>query len=229
MNTVVQTWNLLGEPRAVFVWLGQKPRWLFALSLLVGAHLALWYGYYQVVDLDWLRDTVISNNPDLNTAAARAEAAKFMSKSALVSMASMGTLIGMPLMFLIFACYYSLVGKLMNVDKGFSAWFGFVVWTALPSLFLLPVMAAAFWMSGDGRLTPEQMNLLSLNELFWQGQAEAPWKGFLDNINLTTLWSLALAAFGLRVWSGRSWAVCTAVALLPSVCIYGLWLILAVD
>ncbi len=223
MTSNLAPWNVLLDPQGTFSALEQKPRWLFSLSLLVLSNLAIWIYYYQVVDFDWLQTFLVSSNPDIRTGNERAQALHFLQRGNLVRMACLGVLIGIPLMCLISATYYSLVGKLMGVDERFPAWYGFVVSTAFPGILSVPVMLGAVLMS-DGRIAPEQMNLLSINSLFFDGNAEAPFKGLMDALNLTTLWSVALAGYGLRQWSGRSWWLCLFVALLPMAMMYGAWL-----
>lgn len=229
MTTLTYAWSLLADPRALFQQLEQKPRWLAALALLLLSNLALWLWYYQVVDFGWLKQLLIDSNPDLTSASERAQAAEFLKQPTLLRMTLLSILLGMPVVLLLASTYYSLMGKLMNLDKPFATWFSFVIWTTLPSLLLIPIMVAAVLLQGDGRISPEQMNLLSMNELLWQGRAEAPYKQLLDSINLTTFLSVALSTFGLRVWSQRPLASCLLIAVLPSLLIYGGWLLLCLE
>jgi hypothetical protein len=42
-------------------------------------------------------------------------------------------------------------------------------------------------------------------------------------VDLTMLWSIALAVIGLKAWTGRPTSTCVTVAVLPYVIVYGLW------
>ncbi len=47
--------------------------------------------------------------------------------------------------------------------------------------------------------------------------------GLLNSLNLTSLWSVALLAVGLRHWTGQGWVASSVAALLPFVLVYAAW------
>jgi hypothetical protein len=51
----------------------------------------------------------------------------------------------------------------------------------------------------------------------------SPWFGFATNLDLSSVWSIALAVLGLKAWTGRSTAACVTVAVLPYAVVYGIW------
>jgi hypothetical protein len=50
-----------------------------------------------------------------------------------------------------------------------------------------------------------------------------PWASLVGSVDLTMLWSIALAVIGLKAWTGRPTSTCVTVAVLPYVIVYGLW------
>jgi hypothetical protein len=65
--------------------------------------------------------------------------------------------------------------------------------------------------------------MVSLNYLLLHLPLSNPWASFASNLDLTSLWTMALAAIGLKAWTGRSTAACTFAAVLPYVLVYGIW------
>jgi hypothetical protein len=120
------------------------------------------------------------------------------------------------------ALYYLLASKVMGTGIGFGKWFGFAVWTSIPRLLALPLSALQIMTSG-GRLSLEDTNMVSLNYLLLHLPASSPWFGLATNLDLTSVWSIALAVIGLKAWTGRSTGTCVTVAVLPYVLVYGIW------
>ena len=120
------------------------------------------------------------------------------------------------------ALYYLLAGKVMGTGIGYGKWFGFAVWTSIPRLLTVPLSVLQILTSG-GRLAPEDMNMVSLNYLLLHLPMSNPWFGLATNLDLTSLWAVALAVIGLKAWTGRPTGTCVTVAVLPYAVIYGLW------
>jgi hypothetical protein len=78
-------------------------------------------------------------------------------------------------------------------------------------------------MTSGGRLAPEDLNMVSLNYLLFHLPASHAWASLAGNIDLTSFWTIALAAIGLKAWTGRSMGTCATVAVLPYLLVYGLW------
>jgi hypothetical protein len=64
---------------------------------------------------------------------------------------------------------------------------------------------------------------VSLNYLLLHVPMSSPWFGFATNLDLTSVWSIALAVLGLKAWTGRSTGACVTAAVLPYVLVYGIW------
>ena len=50
---------------AAFAELRERPRFWFPLLLLVATTAALNYWYFSMVDIEWFKDAMFGNNPDM--------------------------------------------------------------------------------------------------------------------------------------------------------------------
>jgi hypothetical protein len=137
-------------------------------------------------------------------------------------MSGAGAVLGMPFICAVSALYYLLAGKAIGSGIGYGKWFGFAVWTSIPRLLSVPLSVLQILTSG-GRLAPEDMNMVSLNYLLLHLPASNHWFGLATNLDLTSVWCIALAVIGLKAWTGRSTGTCVTVAVLPYVLVYGIW------
>ena len=101
-------------------------------------------------------------------------------------------------------------------------------WTALPALVSVLASAAALLTeSSPMQIDPMQLQVLSLNELFFRIPMGQPGSALLNTLTLIAPWSWALTIICIRVWTQRSWAYSATFALLPSVIFYGGWALIA--
>lgn len=220
-NAAAISLQMFYEPSKAFANLRQNSRaWLPLLLIIVSTALMFWW-YYATVDHNWLVDNTLAANPDMNDAQ-REATRKMMSSDTMSWFAIGGVVVATPVIYALYALYYLLAGKFMGSDIGYGKWFALTAWTSLPRLLVLPLMAMQIMTSG-GQVAMEDLSMTSLNFLLFQLPSSHPWAGLANNIDLTMVWSVALAVIGLRVWTGRSIATCVTVSLLPLVLIYGGW------
>lgn len=209
------------EPSPTFMRLKDKPRpWLPLITLIV-LTLAVTYWWISTADFAWLREQMAAAQPDIKPEQREMMEKVFTPNTMLwtqVVAVSLGTL----LVTAVVAVYYLIAGKAMGSQIGYGKWFGFVAWTSVPRLLVIPLMALQVATS-EGRLAFEDMNMVSLNYLLFQLPMSHPWAGLANSIDLTVPWSLALATIGLKAWTGRSMGTCVFVAALPYVLVYGIW------
>jgi hypothetical protein len=152
----------------------------------------------------------------------RAAIEHFSTPKTMMWVSGAGAVLGTPVLCALVAVYYLLAGKALGTGIGYGKWFGFAVWTSIPRLLTVPLSALQIMTSG-GRLAPEDMNMVSLNYLLLHLPMSSPWFGFATNLDLTSVWSMALAFIGLKAWTGRSAGACAMVAVLPYALVYGIW------
>jgi hypothetical protein len=230
----MNNFNLMGllvtSPSTAFKELRERPNFLFPLLLIIGAAVGQLLWYYSIVDIDWLKDHLFSGNARIEAMPPEAKAKMMhtMSQKTLMVSSVVSTAIVLPIMFAIMAVYYMLAGKITNVQQSFAQWFSFVAWTALPALIGTVAGAIILLMHGtNAQLGPSDLQVLSLNELFFQRMPSQPGFQFLSSLTIPTFLSWALSVIGVKVWSNRSWVFATIFVLLPVVVVYGIWALFA--
>jgi hypothetical protein len=213
--------NVILAPSPTFARLKDKPRPFIPLVVLVLVTLALSYWYVATLDFSWFREHMVAargvTNPE-----ERAAIEHFLTPKTMMWTSGAGAVLGTPVLCALVAVYYLLAGKALGTGIGYGKWFGFAVWTSIPRLLTVPLSALQIMTSG-GRLAPEDMNMVSLNYLLLHLPMSSPWFGLATNLDLPSLWSMALAFVGLKAWTGRSTGVCALVAVLPYALVYGIW------
>ncbi|PRC94469.1 YIP1 family protein [Solimicrobium silvestre] len=211
--------SMFTEPSRAFAALEKRSMVLLPLLLatLGSALLLLWY--YQSVDFAWLQEKLLAGK-DMEPAQLEA-AKKFMGKSTLIGMSLASTFIGIPVFYALIAVYFLIVAKVSNLTIGFGQWFAFATWSAVPSLLSIPLGVIQILLTQQGQLAPNQLNPLSLNQLFFHIDMNLPWAGLLDNITVTSIWVMVLMVIGFQTWSKKSRATSIAVVVTPCLIIYG--------
>ncbi|MFS2025880.1 YIP1 family protein [Massilia sp. GER05] len=213
--------NVILAPSPTFARLKDKPRPFIPLLVLILLTLAVSCWYVSSLDFAWFREHMLAAQGPMKPEA-RAAMAQFMTPKTMMWSSGIGAVVGTPLICAVVALYYLLAGKAMGTGIGYGKWFGFAVWTSIPRLLTVPLSVLQILTSG-GRLAPEDMNMVSLNYLLLHVPMSSPWFGFATNLDLTSVWSIALAVLGLKAWTGRSTAACVTVAVLPYAVVYGIW------
>lgn len=231
MNNIALSIALATAPSSAFEDLRQRPRFWFPLLLLVVTTLGLVYWYYSIVDIEWLKDVMFSNNPDIQALPPdqRAAAMALYGRNMLLWGSVVGAVFGIPIVFLVWALYLLLAAKVTKLapDLRFKHWFAFSAWTSLPLLVSSVVSVILLLLSDTSQISPGVMQPLSLNELVFHRPIGSPGQGMLDMLSIPAFLSWALMIIGVRVWSQRSWAFSTLFILVPTVVIYGIWAFVA--
>lgn len=225
MNNLAITVALATAPSSAFAELRERPRFWFPLLLLVFATAGLAVWYYSVVDIDWLKDLLFSNNPDIQQLDEhkRAAAMAMYSRKTLMVTAVIGTCIALPVVFLLEALYFLLAAKVTKLPQGFKHWFSLAAWSSMPALLGSVVAAILLLLSDTPQMAPSVLQPLSLNELVFHAPIGGRQYALLESVAIPAFLSWALMIIGVRTWSQRSWAFSATVALLPWVCVYAIW------
>lgn len=73
----------------------------------------------------------------------------------------------------------------------------------------------------------ESLGLTHLDPLLLQLPIDSPWKKLATSFDLLSFWNIFLVALGWKTWGKTGWAEAIAVALIPSIVIYGCFALLA--
>jgi hypothetical protein len=214
--------TLLGmffEPGKSFAAIEKKSMVLLPLLLTMVGGVALIFWYYQQVDFAWLQDKILAGK-DMEPAQ-RDAALKFMTKSMMTNMSLLGVLIGPPIMYAITALYYLIVAKITDIPVSYGKWFAFVTWSSVPNLLAFLLGVVQILLASQGHLAYNQLNPLSLDQLFFHVEMSSPWATLLDSISATSIWSLVLMVVGFQAWSKKPRLTSIAIVLAPSIVILG--------
>lgn len=209
------------EPRKAFDEIAQRPRFWFPLLVVAICTAALTAWYYAIVDVQWFMDRTMRSGPWAGqlTAEQLEETISRTTRGPLM----IQSLIALPLFLLLIrlceAVYYLLLGKIFNVQRGFRQWFSMACWTSLPSALALVPAAFVLLTSDASQIPQEQLQPLSLNELFFNRTASEDGFQVLSNLSVLNLLGVYLAVVGVKHWSGRSWLFSVLYAGLPAMLI----------
>lgn len=211
---------VVAEPKAAVAELRERPSFWFPLLLFVIATAAALVAYFQRVDMAWLNDYILSSDPRMAKAGEGAAAA---SRDMLMWVSLATVVIGMPLMRVLEGAYYFLASKASNLEPGFKHWLSLACWSSMPLLLTLMASAVMFALHPNGQVSQEQLNVLSLNELFFRLEPASNWHTLASTLTLLHPWAWGLVAVGVRAWTDRGWGFAIVFAMLPWAVFYGVW------
>jgi hypothetical protein len=230
MNDIALTGLLATAPSTAFGELREKPRFWFPLIALIVATVAVQLWYFSLVDVPWLADHLMSGNERMANlpADARDRFLKAMTRNTMMWSSLISVAIVLPVVCAVQALYYLLAGKIAGVQQSFKHWFAMTTWCAMPALLAsLVSLVVLLTESSPLQMGPEQLQVLSLNELFFHRPMNAPGATLLGSLSLVAPLAWALTTICVHVWTQRSWTFSATFALLPSVVFYGGWALIA--
>ena len=101
MNNLALSVALATAPSSAFAELRERPRFWFPLLLLVASTAGLIFWYYSMVDIEWFKDAMFGNNPDIELEAERAAAMGMFTRTTLLWSSVIGTIFVLPIVFLL--------------------------------------------------------------------------------------------------------------------------------
>ena len=221
--------SIFTAPRAAFLELRERPRWLLPLLALLVGTVGVMAWYYATVDIAWLGEHVIDNAARQRPMpeAARTKALATMTRPVMMGSALVATTLFLLLARVLEAGYFSLAGKITNVQYSYRHWLALAWWSGLPHVLSILVVAGYLLVAPTTQIAAEDLQLLSLNELFFHRSAGEPGYTLLVSITLLHPWVWALTVIGVRAWSGRSLLFSTVFGLLPTALVYAGWALFA--
>lgn len=227
MNNIALSVALATAPSSAFAELRERPRFWFPLLLLVATTAAMLFWYYSIVDIEWLKDAMFSNNPDIQKLPEdqRAATMGMMTRTTMLWGSVIGSVVGIPIVFAVSALYLLVAAKVTRLPRelGFKHWFALSCWTSLPLLLSTVVAAIFLIMSDTTQVSPSALQPLSLNELVLHRPFGSPGHSLFESLTIPNLLGWALMIIGVHVWSQRSWLFSSLFVLVPTFVIYGIW------
>jgi hypothetical protein len=224
MNNLAVATSLATSPSTAFAELRERPRFWFPLLLVILSSLAILVWYYSIVDIEWMKDALYSNNPQFQKMpeAQRAQAMAFVGRNMMLISGVIGICVAVPVFYLLLSLYYLVAAKVTKVPLGFKHWFTLTCWSALPALLGALVAAIFLLIRDNNQVGPGILQPLGLNELFFH-RPPGGQQGFFDALNIPGILGWILAIIGVRTWTQRSWLFSATFVLIPVVLMFGIW------
>lgn len=126
----------------------------------------------------------------------------------------------------VLAGYYKLIGR-KNEQLTYNNWFAFSVWTQMPLIVHMLGLIALVVTANSPEVPLSLVNYASFNQLFVNLPIGHVFYDLAETLNLFFLWSIFLAAVGLKSWANMPTGKAAMFAILPYVLVFGIWAIVA--
>jgi hypothetical protein len=219
--------DIFFSPQSAFMSIKQKKGWSWLPFLLVMVASSSVFAYYfNVVDIDFYNEQSIEQGAAMTGLSY--EELKEMSPPADASSSMLQTILSIcfGLIFgnLIIALYYLLITKMTAKNElSFGDWFGFSWWVNLPLVLSYLASILVIFFASDSQIPMHSLQPTSINSLLLSLPISSPWHGFFEAITLFSIWTIALAFFGLKAWLNTETPKAIIIAIIPSVILYGAW------
>ena len=215
------------DPAKVFTAEKDKPTFLLPMAIMVVLSVAMILAYYLRVDPVWFQDFSLTMMGQEMTPAEIAQAKQFMPGAKVQGyIVAGGTLIFVPIVYAVFALYYFLAGKIAGAGLSYKHSLSLTTWAAMPT-----ALGALIGTIGALTMEPQTplhaISLTKIDPLLVQLPFDHDLSTFAKGFDLLGFWAIALGAIGWKAFTRSGWGSAVFVAALPSVLIYGIWLLIA--
>lgn len=229
-NSVLSNFvNIYVSPLDVFRQLKEQPNFLFPLLLLIICSTVVMIWYYASVDFNWLMDYFISIEADGHSEEEKQQIVSSLSAMTPIMMGAI-TIISSLVMIIahytVLSLYFVVISLFTNDGFRFKYWFCLVNWAFLPTLLAFFAIFVTIALNSNGQIGPNQLNSLTLNNLFFHLPNTHHFKTILDSIDISFLWSIVLLILGYQVWTKKSIVNSGFIVLTPYLLVYGIWLLI---
>jgi hypothetical protein len=194
---------------------------------MVVLSVAMILAYYLRVDSVWFQDFSLTMMGQEMTPAEIAQAKQFMPGAKVQGyIGAAGTLIFVPIVYAVFALYYFLAGKIAGAGLSYKHSLSLTTWAAMPT-----ALGALIGTIGALTMEPQTplhaISLTRIDPLLVQLPFDHDLSTLAKGFDLLGFWAIALGAIGWKTFTRSGWGSAVFVAALPSVLIYGIWLLIA--
>ena len=221
--------NIIVDPKKALTDIRGHNGWLWYPLLtvvLVGVVMQLWY--LHSVDFNWLVDQTLASKAADMTADQLRTARERMTPGSFNLFAVVGTVVFIPVWYLVQALYFFMTAKLGGYqEQSYGSWLSFISWTSFVGILGFVASAAFLATSGSRQVSPVAIDITSLNTLLFHVAYAQKGQALLSSLRLTSFWSWALMVVGLAQWTGKSLGRSALIVLLPYAIGYAIWALIA--
>lgn len=175
--------------------------------------------YYYHVDFDWLLGQLTAGVPEQQ----RISMTEALTPGRLIAVSLVSVVILAVVVNALRAFLYWVILKVRGDSQRFIRLFALTMWSTAPVALILPAGILNIMLSHNGHITPNNVNPVSLNQLFFNLSSTSPWGSLLSSFSLVNVWEVFLIAVGLRVIVSISMMRALVIAFIPDVVFYGIW------
>lgn len=212
-------------PASAFATIAERPAWSWlALLLIAVTGVASVYALLGGASPEWIVEQQLLEVSDLTPDEMET------ARTALIEVAPYAVHLGaamqvvlVPIVSALLALLYFVGERVVGPSRRrFGQWF------ALSALSLMPLVINALGLVALCLLQPGEKplqlaNYASLNSLVLDLSPGERGQGLAAALNLFYLWSIGLAAIGIRVYTGYGWAKSIVLAAFPYLLVFGTW------
>lgn len=215
------------DPAKVFTAEKDKPTFLLPTAVMIAVSVAMILAYFLRVDPAWFQDFAITAMGKEMTPAEIAQIKQFMPAAKTQGYIGAATsVLFVPIIYAVVALYYFLAGKIAGAGLSYKHGLALSAWSSLPGALGLLVGAVGA-LTMDPQTPQHSLMLTHIDPLLVQLPFDHDLSALAKGFDLLIFWSIALGAIGWKTFTRSGWGSAVVVAALPSVLIYGIWLLIA--
>ena len=230
-NVMTALVDIFISPSKAFNGLKEAKGWSFvAFILLAGILAASMFAFYNKADPQFLIDQQVAAASVDATIAEQKMIRQSMEQTIdmQVWFAIFGGIIGLAVINALMAGYYLFVSKQdPEANYGYGAWYGFGIWTMMPMIISSLGLLILVLTASTDQISQTLFNYASINQLLIGLEIGHPFYTLLESLNIFSIWSIFIAAIGLKSWTNFTFNKALLFAALPSIVIYGIWTVIA--
>lgn len=225
--------DIFVAPSQVYDSIREHTSWLWwPLLLMIVVSVSFMALYVSTVDVHWImletlqHSTMIASKLDAGQIQKIAEQS---TRNGMLIQSSLGAVLGTPLIYAVVALYYFLAARVAGYEiRSYGQWFNFTAWSNMPAIISTLVSALVYLLHGSHQVLATDLDMTSLNALFFHQSIGDSWYTLLSGLRLTMFWVIGLSIFGISRWTRSSKLNSAVVVLLPYLLIYGIWILVKV-
>lgn len=215
--------DILLEPKRAILEMRGRSVWSsLPLVIMLGLYFGIIFWYFSTIDPVWYQNYMLSLQVGLTNEQA-ALTRQYLQPNLLLGSTIVFGSMWMIIVMALWALYYYLIDRVLGYTRNFMEWFSFTVWTSFPSALSTISMYAAYWLDGSYQIDLNMLLPLSLNNLVFGLSPTNSWFALINSVQVTTLWTLLLAGYGISIWLEKSFKLGMVLATVPYLIFYGVW------
>lgn len=217
--------NIITSPQQAFKDMRQSYPVLLPLLIILFVNALVITLLYTNIDYEWYVDHMVEAQAgELSKAEQDQARAAFqmMSPSIMTGVGVAGVIIGISAIYCVISLYFVIVSNITNDGFQFKQWFSFISWSSIPSIVGALASIVVIITSSNGQISPESINPLTLNELFFGLNGLKGIGSILATTDITMFWSIVLMTIGYAQWTEKSIGKAFAIVILPYLIYYGI-------